>query len=177
MIEAIKLKLRIAGLEEESYVDGEGIRYTIFVQGCPHHCEGCHNPQTFDFDGGRLMELDFFIERIKSNPLLSGVTFSGGEPLCQLKSLTELARTVKGMGLTVWCYTGFTFEELIDGVEGYFTADEIKEFLRWVDVMVDGPYIEEQRDLSLTFCGSRNQRLIDIQRSKAERKIILAAFD
>ena len=171
------MKLRIAGLEEESYVDGEGIRYAIFVQGCPHHCEGCHNPQTFDFNGGRLVELDFLIDRIKNNPLLSGVTFSGGEPLCQLKSLKALARTVKSMGLTVWCYTGFTFEELIGGVEKYFTADEIKEFLNYVDVLVDGPYVEEQRDLTLTFCGSRNQRLIDVPRSMAERKIILAAVD
>lgn len=171
------MKLRIAGLEEESYVDGEGIRYAIFVQGCPHHCAGCHNPQTFDFNGGRLMELDFLIDRIKNNPLLNGVTFSGGEPLCQLKSLTVLARTVKSMGLTLWCYTGFTFEELIGGVDKYFTADEIKEFLNYVDVLVDGPYIEDQRDLTLTFCGSRNQRLIDVQRSMAERKIILAAVD
>ena len=171
------MKLRIAGLEEESYVDGEGIRFAIFVQGCPHHCAGCHNPQTFDFDGGRLVELDDLIDRIKSNPLLSGVTLTGGEPLCQLRSLTELARTVKGMGLTVWCYTGFTFEELIGGVEGLFDADEIKEFLSYVDVLVDGPYIEDQRDLSLTFCGSSNQRLIDIHRTLSARRIIKLELD
>ena len=171
------MKLRIAGLEEESYVDGEGIRFAIFMQGCPHHCEGCHNPQTFDFNGGRLVELDDLIRRIESNPLLSGVTLTGGEPLCQLRSLTELARAVKGMGLTVWCYTGFTFEELIKGVGEYFSAESINEFLRYVDVMVDGPFIEEQRDLSLTFCGSRNQRLIDVPRSLAENRIVLAVVD
>ena len=171
------MKLRIAGVEEESYVDGEGIRFAIFVQGCPHHCEGCHNPQTFDFDGGRLVDLDELLERIKSNRLLSGVTLTGGEPLCQLKSLTSLARMVKGMGLTVWCYTGFTFEELIKGVDRFFTIDEIKEFLRYVDVLVDGPFIEAKRDLSLAFCGSSNQRLIDVPRSMIENRIVLAVTD
>ena len=171
------LKVRIAGLEEESYVDGEGIRYAIFVQGCPHHCEGCHNPQTFDFDGGRLIEIDELLDRIKGNALLSGVTLTGGEPLCQLRSLTELARAVQGMGLTVWCYTGFTFEELIDGVERYFSADEVREFLRHVDVLVDGPFVERQRDLSLAFRGSGNQRLIDVPKTLAEHEIVLIDLD
>ena len=170
------MQIRIAGIEEESYVDGEGIRFTIFVQGCPHHCIGCHNPQTFDFDGGRLIELESLIERISSNALLDGVTFSGGEPLCQLRSLTELARAVKSMGLTLWCYTGFTYEELIGGVSGFFTAEEIDNFLQYVDVLVDGPFIEEQRDLSLTFRGSGNQRLIDIPKTRAEHEIIRAEF-
>lgn len=171
------MQIRIAGIEEESYVDGEGIRFALFVQGCPHHCEGCHNPQTFAFDGGRLIELEALIDRIRSNPLLSGVTLTGGEPLCQLKPLTELAREIKSSGLTVWCYTGFTFEELIGGVEPFFTADEIKKFLAYVDVLVDGPFVEEQRDLSLNFCGSRNQRLIDVPRSLDAKKIILAEID
>ena len=171
------LKVRIAGLEEESYVDGEGIRYAIFVQGCPHHCEGCHNPQTFDFDGGRLIEIDELLDRIKGNALLSGVTLTGGEPLCQLRSLTELARAVQGMGLTVWCYTGFTFEELIDGVERYFSADEVREFLWHVDVLVDGPFVERQRDLSLAFRGSGNQRLIDVPKTLAEHEIVLIDLD
>ena len=171
------MKVRIAGLEEESYVDGEGIRYAIFVQGCPHHCEGCHNPQTFDFDGGRLIEIDELLDRIKGNALLSGVTLTGGEPLCQLRSLTELARAVQGMGLTVWCYTGFTFEELIDGVERYFSADEVREFLRHVDVLVDGPFVERQRDLSLAFRGSGNQRLIDVPKTLAEHEIVLIDLD
>ena len=162
----------MAGIEEESYVDGEGIRFALFVQGCPHHCAGCHNPQTFDFDGGRLIELDELIERIGSNPLLSGVTLTGGEPLCQLGSLTKLARAVKSMGLTVWCYTGFTFEELIGGVEHFFSADEIKNFLRYVDVLVDGPFIEERRDLTLNFCGSSNQRLIDVPRTLSARSVV-----
>ena len=171
------MQVRVAGIEEESYVDGEGIRFALFVQGCPHHCAGCHNPQTFDFDGGRLMELDELIDRIKSNPLLSGVTLTGGEPLCQLPSMTELARAVKSMGLTVWCYTGFTFEELIGGVEGIFSVDEIKKFLSCVDVLVDGPFIEERRDLTLNFCGSTNQRLIDVPRTLSARKIIEAELD
>ncbi|MBQ9480475.1 MAG: anaerobic ribonucleoside-triphosphate reductase activating protein [Selenomonadaceae bacterium] len=171
------LKVRIAGLEEESYVDGEGIRYAIFVQGCPHHCEGCHNPQTFDFDGGRLIEIDELLDRIKGNALLSGVTLTGGEPLCQLRSLTELARAVQGMGLTVWCYTGFTFEELIGGVERYFSADEVREFLRHVDVLVDGPFVEARRDLSLAFRGSGNQRLIDVPKTLSGHEIVLLDLD
>ena len=170
------MQVRIAGIEEESYVDGEGIRFTIFVQGCPHHCIGCHNPQTFDFDGGRSIDIESLLERIKSNPLLDGVTFSGGEPLCQLKPLIPLARAIKEMHLTLWCYTGFTFEELIDGAEGFFTAEEIREFLKYVDVLVDGPFIDNQRDLSLTFRGSGNQRLIDIPSTLAEKKIIRAEF-
>lgn len=171
------MKVRIAGVEEESYVDGEGIRFALFVQGCPHHCAGCHNPQTFDFEGGRLVELDEVLERIKSNPLLSGVTLTGGEPLCQLAAMTELARAVKALGLTVWCYTGFTFEELIVGVPGFFSCDEIGEFLKHVDVLVDGPFIEEQRDLTLNFCGSTNQRLIDVPRSLSARSVIEAELD
>ncbi len=171
------LKVRIAGVEEESYVDGEGIRFALFVQGCPHHCAGCHNPQTFDFYGGRLVELDEVIERIKGNPLLSGVTLTGGEPLCQLPAMTALARAVKSRGLTVWCYTGFTFEELIVGVPGFFSVEEIKEFLKYVDVLVDGPFVEEQRDLTLTFCGSRNQRLIDVPRTLSARSVVKVELD
>ena len=158
-----KLEIRIAGIVEESFVDGEGIRFAVFVQGCPHRCKGCHNPQTHDFNGGRLVNTDEIIAKIKKNSLLNGITLTGGEPLCQIKAVTELARAVKNLNLNVWCYTGYVYENLIDGDENFFTKDEIDEFLKYVDVLVDGPYIEELRDISLQFRGSKNQRLIDIK--------------
>ena len=106
------MELRIAGTANDSIVDGPGIRFTIFTQGCPHHCEGCHNPQTHDFSGGTITDTDELLNRIKSNPLLDGVTFSGGEPFCQAEALAELGTKIKALGLNIVTYTGYTFEVL-----------------------------------------------------------------
>ena len=106
------MELRIAGTANDSIVDGPGIRFTIFTQGCPHHCEGCHNPQTHDFSGGKLADTDELLDRIRSNPLLDGVTFSGGEPFCQAEALAELGSRIRSLGLNIVTYTGYTFEEL-----------------------------------------------------------------
>lgn len=154
--------LRIAGIADDSIVDGPGIRLTVFVQGCPHHCEGCHNPQTHDFNGGTDITLGEIIEKVKANPLLDGVTFSGGEPFCHAKKLAYLGDNIRRMGLNVVTYTGYTFEYLLshaDGDNGY------RELLDVTDMLVDGPFILGQRNLTLKFRGSENQRIIDVKKS------------
>lgn len=149
------MKIRIAGIVEESIVDGTGIRYAIFMQGCLRHCKGCQNPGTHDINGGRIVDTSELIDAIKKNPLLAGITLTGGEPLLQLDAAIELARETKKLGLNVWCYTGYTFEEI---------PDAARELLKYVDVLVDGPFVEELKDLELDFRGSSNQRIIDLNR-------------
>jgi anaerobic ribonucleoside-triphosphate reductase activating protein len=148
-------KIRISGIIEESIVDGPGFRYVVFTQGCPHHCPGCHNPQTHSFEGGKIVDIEELFSAFCENPLLSGITFSGGEPFCQPKPLYELAVKVHKKGKTVMTYTGYTLEQLE-------TMDDIwvKKLLSVTDILVDGPYIEELRDLDLQFRGSSNQRIL-----------------
>lgn len=155
--------LRISDTVNDSIVDGPGLRFTVFVQGCPHNCPGCHNPQTHAFDGGTLVEKEQILERIKGNPLLDGVTFSGGEPFCQAKALAALGREIRKLGLNIMTYSGYTFEQL------YARRDEegIGELLEVTDWLVDGPYIEALRSLELQFRGSSNQRILDVQKSLA----------
>ncbi len=162
------MKLRIAGTVNDSIVDGEGIRFTVFTQGCPHHCEGCHNPQTHDFDGGEIIESDEIIEKIKKNPLLDGVTFSGGEPFCQAEALADMGRKIKVLGLNIVTYTGYTFEELYENQE----KCHWNELLAVTDILIDGKFILSQRDWNLKFRGSSNQRYIDCQRSLEEGRAI-----
>ena len=158
------MKFRIAGIVPESYVDGEGIRFVIFFQGCQRNCKGCHNPTTHSLDGGKIIDTDEIISDIKKNPLLTGITLSGGEPLLQIEPAEELATFAKNFGLDVWCYTGYKFENI---------PDEAAELLKKIDVLVDGEYIEELRDLELNFCGSKNQRVIDLNKTRDENKIVL----
>jgi len=150
-------ELRIAGIEPESVVDGEGIRYVVFVQGCPHRCPGCHNPETHPFDGGRVADIQELFEEIRENPLLKGVTFSGGEPFCQPKPLAELARLVHGIGKDVTTYTGYLYEELLN-----MQDPDVANLLAQTDTLIDGPFILAERDLTLPFRGSRNQRIIQL---------------
>lgn len=158
------MNIRIAGTVNDSIVDGQGLRYTVFTQGCPHKCPGCHNEESHCFDGGRLVDTQDIIDQIKKNPLLDGVTLSGGEPFCQPEACLEIAQAVHGMGLNVWAYSGYTYEQL---------KEKAPELLNEVDVLVDGPFILAQRSLELKFKGSRNQRLIDIKRSLKEEKVVL----
>lgn len=151
-------KLRIAGLVEESIVDGEGIRFVVFTQGCPHHCPGCHNPATHSFEGGTLADIEDIYAQIKENPLLQGVTFSGGEPFMQAEVLFELGKKIKELGLDLTVYTGFVYEDLIKN-----ELPGAKELLSVTDVLIDGPYVEAERDLTLKFRGSRNQRIINMK--------------
>ena len=156
--------IRVAGLVPESFVDGDGIRFAIFMQGCLRNCEGCHNPDTHALDGGRLIDTQEIIAAIKKNSLLDGITLTGGEPLLQIAAANELALAAKSFGLNVWCYTGYIFEEL---------PAEAAPLLKNVDVLIDGPFIESQRDLNLQFRGSRNQRIIDVKKSLELNKIVL----
>lgn len=159
--------IRIAGIVPESFTDGSGIRYTIFTQGCSHHCHGCHNPETWDFNGGHSIDIDKIVAEILENPLLDGVTFSGGDPMFQAKNCTELAKLIKSKtDLNIWCYTGFKYEELLN-------REDAVEFMRYIDVLVDGEYNESQRCLALPFRGSSNQRIIDVPKSFESNTIII----
>ena len=162
------MNIRIAGTVNDSIVDGPGCRYTVFTQGCPHHCPGCHNPESHDFAGGRDADTDLIITQLRENPLLDGLTLSGGEPFCQPEACLVLARAAHAAGLNVWAYTGYTWEAL------HREADPARlALLREVDVLVDGPFLLQQRSLELTFCGSKNQRLIDVKQSLAAGQVIL----
>ena len=162
------MELRIAGIEPESIVDGPGYRIAVFTQGCPHHCPGCHNPQTHPMDGGRVIDTAQVIALLGKNPLVHGVTLTGGEPMMQPEPLTEIAIAAKAHGLNVWCYTGYTWEALT----AENRADRMA-LLEHVDVLVDGPFIARERSLELLYCGSKNQRLIDVQRTLAADEICL----
>ena len=155
-------ELRIAGTVGESIVDGPGIRYTVFTQGCPHHCAGCHNPQTHDFEGGKLFSVETLLGDICRNPLVSGVTFSGGEPFCQPEPLHALALELKRRGKHLMAYSGYTFEELLEQENPF-----VRKLLEQLDLLVDGRYIEAERDLELRFRGSANQRVLDVPASLA----------
>ncbi len=151
--------LNLAGLVGDSIVDGPGIRMTVFCQGCPHHCKGCHNAETWSFEGGTPMEEEEILQIISSNPLAKGVTFSGGEPFAQAAGFAKLAELLKEKGYEVASYSGYTFEELYDGTE------EQQELLRKIDVLIDGRYEEAKRNLTLVYRGSSNQRIIDVKKS------------
>lgn len=161
--------LKIAGTVNDSIVDGPGMRYTVFVQGCPHRCEGCHNPQTHDFDGGREVTLRSLLDEISGNPLLDGVTFSGGEPFCQAEKLYRLAAEIKKMGMDIVTYTGYTFEYLTEKAneENFYM-----ELLSETDYLVDGRFELDKRDILLKFKGSSNQRIIDVQKSLSEKRAV-----
>ena len=159
--------LNLSGIIENSIVDGDGIRYVVFVQGCPHHCEGCHNPSTWDFIKNQEVSVQKIADDINNDILLAGITFSGGEPFTQPKPLIELADKVHAMNKDVWCFTGYTFEELLN-----FT-DEKRELLNHIDVLVDGRFEIQKRDISLMFRGSSNQRVIDVQKSLQINEIVL----
>lgn len=163
------MDIRIAGTVEDSIVDGPGLRFVVFAQGCPHHCEGCHNPETHDFSGGRITTTDELFEQCMENPLCSGVTFSGGEPFSQPQAFYELGSRFKSAGKHLMCYSGWTFEELV----GKSLKEEyVGKLLSILDVLVDGRFDISKRSLSLLFRGSENQRLIDVQRSLEERKAV-----
>ena len=153
--------LDLSGIVTDSIVDGPGIRCTVFSQGCPHHCEGCHNPETWDFGCGTRIPVEAVAEIVRSNPLCRGVTFSGGEPFVQAAAFARLARILKAQGYEVASYSGFTFEELLAG------SQEQKELLQSIDVLIDGPFLLAEKSLEIAFRGSRNQRILDVPKSLA----------
>lgn len=155
------MQIRIAGLVPESYVDGRGIRFAVFMQGCLRHCTGCHNPNTHALDGGKIFDTADIIAQFVQNKLLTGITLTGGEPFLQQPAVMELADAAKCAGLDVWCYTGYTFDEV-----------KSSPLINFIDVLVDGAFDISRRDLNLPFRGSTNQRLINVPASLANKKIV-----
>lgn len=151
-------KIRIAGIVDDSTVDGPGIRYTIFMQGCPHNCPGCHNPATHDYSGGYEATFDDILDDLKGYKYIKGVTFSGGEPLAQTEALRALTDRLKNADYHIIIYTGYTYEE-IAADKTMFAA------ISHADLLIDGPYLQAKRTLSLPFRGSSNQRILDIRQS------------
>ena len=155
------MDIQINGIMNDSIVDGPGLRLAVFVQGCPHHCPGCHNPETFDPRGGRRMRTEEIIQMLRDNPLLDGLTLSGGEPFEQPDACLVLAQAAKEMGLGVWIYSGYTYEALKKKDNA-----AVQGLLALCDVLVDGPFVLAQRSLDLDFKGSANQRLIDLNATR-----------
>ena len=162
------MRISLSGVTWDSIVDGPGLRLTIFTQGCLHHCPGCHNPQTHDPEGGSWADTEDILAAAAENPLLDGITLSGGDPFLQPVPCLALAEGAHKIGLNVWTYTGYTWEALWEE-----NAPEKIALLKETDVLVDGPFLLAERSLELRFCGSRNQRLIDVKKSLAEDKVVL----
>lgn len=160
--------IRIYGLEQDSIVDGPGLRYAVFVQGCTHGCPGCHNPESQPTDGGEVHSVEAVLADIRKNPLVHDVTLSGGEPFEQPEACAELARILKDEGYGVWTYTGYRYEDLAARDDA-----AIQALLDATDVLVDGPFVEALRSLELQWCGSSNQRLIDVPKTKASGSVTL----
>ncbi len=161
-------QLKISGIIKNSIVDGEGLRYVIFTQGCPHHCPGCHNPGTHDFGGGTWKDTDEIYDDIILDPSITGVTFSGGEPFMQCEALFFLSSKLKLKGYSLWSYSGFTVEELLKRSDEYTL-----KFLSNLDVLVDGRFILSKKSLMLLFRGSENQRLISVPKTLRKKKPVL----
>lgn len=160
--------MQLSGIVHQSVVDGPGIRVVIFTQGCPHHCQGCHNPETWDYDGGEEYHLDRIMNEVLSIPYpISGVTISGGEPFAQPVQLKELCKRLYERNYEIAIYTGYTFEELYD-------SEYHKDIIRYVDILIDGKFDKNLADKRLKFKGSSNQRVIDVQRSLTEDRVVLS---
>ena len=163
------MKLRVAGIIEDSIVDGPGLRLTVFAQGCGRRCPGCHNPDTWDYSAGTEVETEKVLEMMAANPLLDGLSLSGGEPFDQAAAFAELARGARKKGYHVMVWSGYTFEELAN--------DPVRRgLLEAADILVDGPFVLEQRSLDLPWRGSKNQRVLDVARSLTEDRPVEAAI-
>jgi anaerobic ribonucleoside-triphosphate reductase activating protein len=155
--------MKIAGTIKHSMVNGPGIRFVVFFQGCIHHCKGCQNMDTWDIDGGDSIEPEELMAFIKNTKLLDGVTLSGGDPFMQARDAAIIAKSCHEMGLSVWCYTGYTYEQIIGGE----APDGAKDLLTQTDVLVDGRFVESLKSKECLYRGSTNQRLIDVQQTIA----------
>jgi anaerobic ribonucleoside-triphosphate reductase activating protein len=151
------MTLRVLDILFETMMDGPGLRTSIYFAGCKHHCKGCHNPQSWDMNGGYSMPINHILTLIKEDEF-ANVTFSGGDPFYQVDAVTELAKRIKAeTNKTIWCYTGFTIEEIMED-------SNLNKLLPYIDVLVDGPYVEALRNTDLPFRGSTNQRIIAINK-------------
>lgn len=157
------MNVKISGIVKESIVDGPGVRYVVFAQGCKHNCIGCHNPQTHDFNAGYTMNVDDIVENILKSKHIDGVTFSGGDPFFQAKEFEYIAGKLKKENIHIVAYTGFVYEQLINN-------NNTRGLLEKVDILIDGPFLKEKKTYKMAFRGSENQRVIDIKRSLRNNK-------
>lgn len=169
-----KRYVRLSGIVYESLVNGPGIRRVLFSQGCRHNCPGCFNPDTHSFDGGVEYELDSLVEDIMKNPLIKGVTFSGGDPFEQADKFAYIAEKVRKAGLNVWTYTGYTYEYILENANSRAGWSEL---LNATDVLVDGRFEKKLHREGLRFRGSSNQRIIDVKESLKCGKVVTLNFD
>ena len=175
--------IRLYGTVTDSIVDGPGLRFSVFVQGCTHGCPGCHNPESWPFEGGTEESIDELVKRVLGNKLCTGVTLSGGDPFQQPQASAEVARRVKAAGRNVWTYTGYLYEDLLRQLEALGNSDllpeerdrleAVRDLLALSDVLVDGPFVQSKRSLELKYCGSSNQRLIDLAQTRAQGRVVL----
>ncbi|WP_165171118.1 anaerobic ribonucleoside-triphosphate reductase activating protein [Adlercreutzia sp. ZJ242] len=163
------MDINLYGAVPDSIVDGPGLRYAVFVQGCSHACPGCHNPESQPREGGTLTTTDAVLADIRANGLVHDVTLSGGEPFEQAAACAHLARQLKEEGYGVWAYTGYLYEDLVRLAEHEVA---VRELLDNVDVLVDGPFVQARKSLSLKWCGSSNQRLIDVAATRAAGRVV-----
>ena len=165
------MQIRLAAdLQKDSIVDGNGIRTVIWTQGCPHNCFGCHNPSTHSFDDGALVDIDYIKSEIDDLVYQDGITFSGGDPMCQAEACYEIAKYARELGLNIWCYTGYTYEQLLELGK---KKKSIMDFLSCIDVLVDGKFMMEYKSLDCLYRGSTNQRLIDVKKSLSKGIVCL----
>ncbi|NBK96651.1 MAG: anaerobic ribonucleoside-triphosphate reductase activating protein [Erysipelotrichia bacterium] len=168
---ALVSSIRLAShVEFDSIVDGPGLRIVLWAQGCPHHCEGCHNPQTWNYEEGKEFPISEIIAQIEASQLQSGLTLSGGEPFEQAQAFIPIVLSAKKKGLNIWAYTGYLYEELLQ-------AEDKKQLLELVDVLVDGKFILAKKDFRLWYKGSSNQRIINVPASLACEKIVLSEYE
>ena len=157
------MEIRLASpiLQADSIVDGEGVRAVLWTQGCGHKCLGCHNPSTHSFDDGILLDIEEVKAQIDSLEGQDGITLSGGDPMYQVDACLELAKYIKSKKMNIWCYTGYTYEkDLMQGGKVHTSFTE--EMLSYIDILVDGRFIEAQKDITLKFRGSANQRILNL---------------
>ena len=165
------MEIRLAApIQSDSVVDGEGIRTVIWTQGCPHNCKGCHNPETHDFNGGVLVDIEEIKKEISLLEFQDGITLSGGDPFMQPEACLEIAKFAKSLGLNIWCYTGFTFDQLKVLSR---TKPVITELLNEIDILIDGKFILEEKSYECKYRGSKNQRIIDVKESLSQGKVVI----
>lgn len=167
----MKIRLADTVILKDSIVDGEGLRAVIWTQGCSHNCPGCHNPETHDFNGGVLVDTTVIKDQIKETKIQDGITLSGGDPFFQAEACADIAKFAKSLGLNVWCYTGFVFEDLIKNSKAI-------ELLNNIDVLVDGKFMIDKKSYDCKFRGSTNQRIINVKKSLKDNKVsIIRKYD
>lgn len=165
--------VRLSGIAYESLVNGPGMRRVFFAQGCTHNCEGCFNPETHDFYGGEEKNMDELIEDVLKNKMIRGVTFSGGDPIEQADKFSYMAKAFKSSGLNIWCYTGYTFEQLLEKQE---KDKDVRDLINNIDVLVDGKFEINNKKDGIRFRGSNNQRIIDVKGTLDKKKVITLEY-